>query len=109
MQDRNRFFKNFCSKEIVLKRKIKIETLILKNFKPEFFSVLDVSEQHRGHHNFKENIESHFEIIIVSEKFKNLNRIERHRMVNQSLQEEFLSDLHSVTIKTYTTQEYKKN
>ncbi len=109
MQDRNRFFKNFCSKEIVLKRKIKIETLILKNFKPEFFSVLDISEQHRGHRNFKENVESHFEIIIVSEKFKNLNRIERHRMVNQSLKEEFLSDLHSVTIKTYTTHEYKKN
>ena len=109
MQGRNRFFKNFCSKEIVLKRKIKIETLILKNFKPEFFSVLDVSEQHRGHQNFKENIESHFEIIIVSEKFKNLNRIERHRMVNKSLKEDFLSDLHSVTIKTYTTQEYKKN
>ena len=107
MQDRNRFFKNFCSKEIVLKRKIKIETLILKNFKPEFFSVLDVSEQHRGHYNFKENIESHFEIIIVSEKFKNLNRIERHRMVNQSLKEEFLSDLHSVIIKTYTKEEYK--
>ena len=108
MQDRNRFFKNFCSKEIGLKRKIKIETLILKNFKPEFFSVLDVSEQHRGHYNFKENIESHFEIIIVSEKFKNLNRIERHRMVNQSLKAEFLSDLHSVTIKTYTSEEYKK-
>ena len=106
MQDRKRFFKNFCSKEVVLKRKIKIETLILKNFKPEFFSVLDVSEQHRGHQNFKENIESHFEIIIVSEKFKNLNRIERHRMVNQSLREEFLSDLHSVIIKTYTTEEY---
>ena len=109
MQDRKRFFKNFCSKEIVLKRKIKIETLILKNFKPEFFSVLDVSEQHRGHQNFEENIESHFEIIIVSEKFKNLNRIERHRMVNQSLKEEFLSDLHSVTIKTYTMEEYKDN
>ena len=109
MQDRKRFFKNFCSKEVILKRKIKIETLILKNFKPEFFSVLDVSEQHRGHQNFKENIESHFEIIIVSEKFKNLNRIERHRMVNKSLKEEFLSDLHSVTIKTYTIREYKKN
>ena len=108
MQDRKRFFKNFCSKEVLLKRKIKIENLILTNFKPEFFSVLDVSEQHRGHQNFKENIESHFEIIIVSEKFKNLNRVERHRMVYQSLKEEFLSDLHSVTIKTYTIQEYKK-
>ena len=94
-------------KELLLKRKIKIENLISKNYNPEFFSVTDVSEQHRGHQDFKENVESHFEIIIVSEKFKSLNRIERHRMVNKSLKEEFLSDLHSVTIKTYTKEEYK--
>ena len=90
-----------------MKRKINIENLILKNYKPEFFSVLDVSEQHRGHQNFKENVESHFEIIIVSEKFINLSRIERHRMVNRILKEEFLSDLHSVVVKTYTSEEFK--
>ncbi len=92
-----------------MKRKINIENLILKNYEPQFYSVLDVSEQHRGHQNFKEDVESHFEIIIVSEKFRNLNRMERHRMVNKSLKEEFLSDLHSVTIKTYTMEEYKNN
>ena len=92
---------------MLLKRKTNIENLILKNYEPEFFSVIDVSEQHRGHQNFKEDVESHFEIIIVSEKFKNLNRIERHRMVNQTLREEFLSDLHSVIIKTFTIEEYK--
>ena len=90
-----------------MKRKFKIENIILENFEPYFFSVLDVSEQHRGHLDFEEDVESHFEIIIVSEKFKNLNRIERHRMVNKSLKEEFLSDLHSVIIKTYTLEEYK--
>ena len=92
-----------------MKRKINIENLILKNYEPQFYSVLDVSEQHRGHQNFKEDVESHFEIIIVSEKFRNLKRMERHRMVNKSLKEEFLSDLHSVTIKTYTMEEYKNN
>ena len=92
-----------------MKRKNNIENLILKNYKPEFFSVLDVSEQHRGHQNFREDVESHFEIIIVSEKFKNLNRIERHRMINQTLREEFLLDLHSVIIKAYTIEEYKNN
>ena len=76
-------------------------------FEPYFFSVIDVSEQHRGHQNFRENVESHFEITIVSEKFNNKNKIDRHRMVNQSLKEEFVSDLHSVVIKTYTIDEYK--
>ena len=90
-----------------MKRKLKIEKLIMSYFKPYFFSVIDVSEQHRGHQNFKENVESHFEIIIVSEKFNNKNKIDRHRMVNQSLKEEFVSDLHSVVIKTYTIDEYK--
>ena len=90
-----------------MKRKLKIDQLIIDYFKPHFFSVSDVSEQHRGHQNFKENVESHFEIIIVSEKFNNRNKIERHRMVNKSLKEEFLSDLHSVTIKTYTIDEFK--
>ena len=90
-----------------MKRKINIENLILKIFKPEFLSVIDVSEQHRGHKNFKEGVESHFEIIVVSEKFINLSRIERHRMVNRILKEEFLSDLHSVVVKTYTSEEFK--
>ena len=90
-----------------MKRKLKIDQLIIDHFKPHFFSVSDVSEQHRGHQNFKENVESHFEIIIVSEKFDNRNKIERHRMVNKSLKKEFLSDLHSVTIKTYTIDEFK--
>ena len=90
-----------------MKRKLKIEKIILENYEPYFLSVLDVSEQHRGHQNFKEDVESHFEIIVVSEKFKNMNRIDRHRMVNKSLDEEFLTDLHSVIIKTYTINEYK--
>ena len=91
-----------------MKRKFKIEKIIKNYFQPYFFSVLDVSEEHRGHQNFKENIESHFEILIVSEKFYNKNKIERHRMVNSCLKEEFSSDLHSVIIKTYAINEYKK-
>ena len=90
-----------------MRRKNNIENLILNNYEPNFFSVIDVSEKHRGHQNFKEGVESHFEVIIVSEKFTNLSRIERHRMVNLTLNKEFSSDLHSVVLKTYTPEEYK--
>ena len=88
-------------------RKLKIEKIILDSFDPQYFSVLDVSEQHRGHQNFRENIESHFEIIVVSDKCRNIKRIDRHRMINIKLKDEFCSDLHSVIIKTYTLEEYK--
>ena len=90
-----------------MKRKLKIEKIILKDYNPYFYSVIDVSEQHRGHQNFKENVESHFEIIVVSDKFIDIKRIDRHRMVNNSLKNEFCSDLHSAIIKTYTIEEYK--
>ena len=106
MQDWNAFFK-FNKWKVILKRKLRIEEIIVSYFKPHFFSVLDVSEQHRGHQNFRENVESHFEIIIVSEKFHNKKTIDRHRMVNECLKEEFLSDLHSVVIKIYTIDEHK--
>ena len=90
-----------------MRRKLKIEQIILESYEPYFYSVLDVSEQHRGHQNFKENVESHFEITVVSDKFIDIKRIDRHRMVNYSLKDEFCSDLHSAIIKTYTIEEYK--
>ena len=90
-----------------MKRKLKIEKIISESYNPYFYSVIDVSEQHRGHQNFKENVESHFEIIVVSDKFIDIKRIDRHRMINYSLKNEFCSDLHSAIIKTYTIEEYK--
>ena len=90
-----------------MKRKLKIEKIISESYSPYFYSVIDVSEQHRGHQNFKENVESHFEIIVVSDKFIDIKRIDRHRMINYSLKNEFCSDLHSAIIKTYTVEEYK--
>ena len=91
-----------------MNRKTKIEKMINDRFQPYFFSVKDVSEQHRGHQSFKENVESHFEVIIVSQKFDNKSKILRHRMINEGLQKEFLSDMHSVTIKAHSINEYKK-
>ena len=89
-----------------MKRKSKIEKVIKDYFEPYYFSVLDVSEQHRGHQGFREGVESHFEIVIVSKIFNNKSKIERHRMVNQTLKEEYLSDLHSVTIRALTVEEF---
>ena len=91
-----------------MNRKLKIERILVDNFEPYFFLVKDVSEEHRGHQNFRENVESHFEIIIVSQKFENLNNVSRHRLINKFLKTEFLSDLHSVTMKTFTIDEYEK-
>jgi BolA protein len=92
--------------DLKMKRRSKIEKIIKEGFAPYYFSVLDVSEEHRGHQSFQENVESHFEIVIVSKIFNNKSKIDRHRMVNQTLKEEYLSDLHSVTIRALTVEEF---
>ena len=50
--------------------------------------------------------ESHFEIVIVSKIFDNKKKIDRHRMVNKILKDEYSKDLHSVTIKALTLEEF---
>ena len=89
-----------------MKRKSKIEKVIKDYFEPYYFSVLVVSEQHRGHQGFREGTESHFEIVIVSKIFDNKNKIDRHRMVNKILKGDYSKDLHSVTIKALTLEEF---
>ena len=54
-----------------MNRKLRIEKVIIKSINPSLISVKDVSEEHRGHNSFKEGVESHFDIMLVSEKFSN--------------------------------------
>ncbi|KHD87649.1 MAG: transcriptional regulator BolA [Bdellovibrio sp. ArHS] len=52
--------------------------------------------------------ETHFKILVVSEKFVGKSRIDRQRMINELLQEELQSGLHALTQKTLTPDEWEK-
>ena len=73
------------------------------------YSVSDVSELHKWHSGYVKGEETHFEIIIISNDFENKNRLERHKMVNNCLKNEFEGSLHSITYKLMTVSESKKN
>ena len=90
-----------------MKRKLKIEQIIKENFDLELFKVENVSESHRGHEGFIEGKETHFSILIVSDDFKDLTRIKRHRILNNLLEKEFKLDLHSISYVLLTKDEYK--
>ena len=92
-----------------MKRKLKIEQKIKENLIVETLNVENVSESHRGHDGFIEGIETHFNIFVVSEVFKNLNKIERQRILNNLLKNEFKNNLHSVSYTLLTKSEFKKN
>ena len=67
-------------------------------FAPEALAVEDESERHRGHAGWREGGETHFRLRIVSDAFRGKSRVERHRMVNAALAEEFARGLHALAI-----------
>ena len=92
-----------------MNRKAKITNILNENFNLHRCFVSDVSESHKGHSGYVKGEETHFEIIIISNDFENKNRLERHKMVNNFLKNEFVGSLHSITYKLMTVSESKKN
>ena len=92
-----------------MSRKAKITDILNKNFDIYRCYVRDVSESHKGHNGYIKGEETHFEVFIISNDFENKNRLERHKMVNDFLKNEFLGSLHSITYKLMTVSESKKN
>ena len=75
-----------------------IETRLSENLSPTTLSVLDESHQHHGHSGWREGGETHFRVRIVSPAFTGVNRVARHRAVNEALADAFARGLHALAI-----------
>jgi len=51
---------------------------------------------------------AHFEGTIVSRLFEGLNRVKQHQMVFNALGDKMKSDIHALSIKTYTLNEWNQ-
>lgn len=76
-------------------------------FAPVELVILNQSEQHRGHlhHPDETHGETHFFVKIVSEVFRSLSRVERHRRVQGLLEEERARGLHALSLSLLTPEE----
>lgn len=54
-------------------------------FAPVSLDVIDESHLHAGHAGHREGGETHFRVQIVSAAFAGRSRVDRHRMVNDTL------------------------
>jgi BolA protein len=70
-------------------------------FSPENLRVEDESHKHAGHGGHREGGETHFRVYIVTDAFNGKSRVERHRMVNQSLAAELSGSVHALAIHAY--------
>jgi acid stress-induced BolA-like protein IbaG/YrbA len=51
---------------------------------------------------------SHFEAVVVSEAFVGKSRVQRHQLVYQTLGDRMREDIHALSMKTYTPQEWQE-
>ncbi len=49
----------------------------------------------------------HFEAVIVSEAFSGKSRVQRHQLVYQTLGDRMRAEVHALSMKTYTPQEWQ--
>jgi BolA-like protein 1 len=77
----------------------------LQKLNPKHLEVVNESYMH----NVPKGSESHFKVLVVSEEFKGLQLIKRHRMVNglvkEALQEDFV---HALSIEAKAPEEFKE-
>jgi len=52
---------------------------------------------------------THFEAVIVSDEFAGKNRVQRHQLVYQTLGDRMREEIHALSMKTYTPQEWQNH
>ena len=79
-----------------------IHEKLSENFSPTHLDIINESYMH----NVPRGSETHFKVVIVSEKFANTKLIARHRMVNESLSLELQSGVHALSIVAKTPEQW---
>ena len=82
-----------------MNRKKRIEEILEKNVNDFDIFIKDNSHLHKGHNNFDGTNETHILIELKSKSKQKYKRLEIHRLINESLKNEFLTGLHSLEIK----------
>ncbi|QBY44890.1 DNA-binding transcriptional regulator BolA [Arsenophonus nasoniae] len=81
-----------------------IEEKLKYAFSPVYLLVLDESDQH----NVPPGTESHFKVILVTEKFAAQRMVARHQVVYQLLADELSNCVHALALHTYTPTEWQQ-
>lgn len=86
-----------------MSRENRIRTVLTESFTPTLLDITNESHQHSG-----PGSETHFKIVLVSSTFEDLNRISRHRKINDLLQDEMSQGLHALTLHLFTPVEWQQ-
>ena len=82
-----------------MNRKKRISEILKKKWENFEFEVNDNSLLHKGHNNFDGKGETHIQIVLINKTNIKCNRLDIHRKINEVLENEYNSGLHSLEIK----------
>jgi BolA protein len=85
-----------------------IEAKLRENLTIDHLTVLNQSDQHRGHGGSPGTGQSHFEAIVVSNDFEGVGKVQRQRKIYQILQAEMAGPIHALALTTLTPAEFKQ-
>ncbi len=76
----------------------RMTALLQQHFAPESLHVLDDSARHAGHAGAAPGGETHYRVVMVSERFRGKSRLQRSRSVQALLNDEFANGLHALEL-----------
>ncbi len=82
-----------------------IREKITEALSPTVLDIVDESHLHAGHAGSRPGGDSHFRVRIVAAAFTGQSRVERQRLINGLLADEFASGLHALSLTTQTPDE----
>ena len=82
-----------------------IKEKITAQLTPTSLEIIDDSDSHIGHAGAHPEGESHFKLVVVSDKFDGKNKVERQRMVYEAIKDEMSNHIHALELKTLTPTE----
>lgn len=85
----------------------RIEALLREAFLPTHLEVIDESHLHAGHSGARPGGESHFRIVVVSDQFDGVGRVQRQQQVYGTLDEVIKGGVHALSMVTSTPAEYQ--
>ena len=86
-------------------RVVQIEHRLRHVFTPEYVEVRDDSAQHIGHSGARDG-RGHFQVLVVTADFRGQSLLARHRLVYGALADLMQTDIHALTIKALTPDEW---
>lgn len=88
-----------------MKMEEQIKVKLLAAFSPVELFIENESHQH----SVPAHSETHFKVLIVSESFKNLSRVERQQNIYKVLSEEMNTGVHALALRAYAVDEWERD